>query len=356
MLLVTVSDPDAPPGGREMLYRLNHAVLADLFGDRLRVFRPGGAQASSIAGALRGHIDGIDHASIAALIDTIGQEEVSRVFLDGSNFGAAAAAIKHRCPGVQVFSFFHNVEARFFLGSFKARRSPRALAVLVANFIAERAAIRHSDVRIALSERDSEGLRRLYGRAADAIAPMVLADKMPPDAPSATRHGDPYALFVGGAFYANVEGMRWFAQEVAPRIAMPVVVVGRGMEVLANELAGSPKIRLAGAVDDLAPWYRDAAFAIGPIFDGSGMKTKVAEALMFGKRVVGTPEAFSGYSPAVVQSGWQCTDADQFVTALAEASARNLPIFDRSMRALYERFHSSAAGRARMADILSLAN
>ena len=43
-----------------------------------------------------------------------------------------------------------------------------------------------------------------------------------------------------------------------------------------------------------------AALVIAPIFDGSGMKTKVAEALMHGKHVVGTPEAFSGYAADIV--------------------------------------------------------
>ena len=32
-----------------------------------------------------------------------------------------------------------------------------------------------------------------------------------------------------------------------------------------------------------------------PIFEGSGMKLKTCEALMFGKNIIGTPEAFAGY-------------------------------------------------------------
>lgn len=353
MLLVTVSDPAAAPGGREMLYRLNYAVLADLFGDELRVFRPTGAQAASVGGMLKGHIDGLDAPTIADLLGVIRAEGVTRVFLDGSNLGAAARAIKRSTPDVRVFSFFHNVEARFFWGSLKVRRNPRAAAVLLANYLAERAAVRWSDVRIALSRRDGDGLRHLYGRGADAIAPMVLADQLPTDRPGA-RARAPYALFVGGAFYANVEGMSWFAREVAPRIAIPTVVIGRGMEVLAAECAGNPATEVVGAVDDLAPWYRDAAFAIAPIFDGSGMKTKVAEALMFGKRVVGTPEAFSGYDDAVVASGWRCADAEGFVAAIEEARSRSLPAFDPAMRALYERHHSFAAARERMARILGV--
>jgi glycosyltransferase involved in cell wall biosynthesis len=356
MLLVSVTDPAAPPGGRELLYRLNRAVLEDLFGDDFRLFRPDGGQASSPVAAAKGHIDGIDAAMLDRLCATIVAEGVTRVFLDGSNFGVAARTIKHRFPHVRVFSFFHNVEARFFWGSFKVRRNARALAVVIANYVAERAAVRWSDVRIALSARDGDELKRLYGRGADAVAPMVLADQLPAGVPPQARSDrSPYALFVGGAFYANVEGMRWFAREVAPRVAIRTVIVGRGMEVLAEELAGNPHVELVGAVDDLANWYRDAAFAIAPIFDGSGMKTKVAEALMFGKHVVGTPEAFSGYARDVVEACWLSRTADEFVMAINAAAARDLPVFDPTMRGLYERNYSFPAARARLASILGCA-
>ena len=177
-----------------------------------------------------------------------------------------------------------------------------------------------SDVRICLNQRDSEGLKRVYGRAADAIAPMALADRCPsPPADTAQASGSGYALFVGGAFYANLEAARWFAHHVAPRLTVPTVIVGRGMEQLEEELRSAPSVRLVGGVADLAPWYRDAAVAVAPIFDGSGMKTKVAEALMFGKRIIGTPEAFAGYEPAVVASGWLCTTPDEFVAAVGRS-------------------------------------
>jgi glycosyltransferase involved in cell wall biosynthesis len=356
LLLVSVSDPTAPPGGREMLYRLNRAILESLFGDRLRVFRPDLQAASSAAGALRGYIDGINPGSIDQLCQAVAMQGVTRVFLDGSNFGRAAQAIKQRAPHVQVFTFFHNVEARFFWGSLKVRRSPRALAVFLANYVAERAAVRASDALICLSERDSQGLTRWYGRTGDAILPMSLADQLPSDGSAlAERLRPPYALFVGGAFYANVEGLRWFAREVAPKIGIPIVVVGRGMEVLADELAATPSVELIGAVDDLASWYHGAAFAIAPIFDGSGMKTKVAEALMFGKHVIGTAEAFSGYEAQVIRSGWQCRTADEFVAAVEEAASRDLPAFDRAQRTLYERLYSLPAATARLAAVFGLA-
>jgi len=336
-----------------MLSRTNEALLRDLLReDLIDIYLP--KRAATMLGAVRGHIDGVHPDAIGQLLDRIVTARIDTVFIDGSNLGAAAAAIKAAVPSVRIVTFFHNVEARFFWGSLKAQRTLRACVVLLANFVAERQAVRASDVRICLSERDSGLLERLYGRRADVVMPIVLTDTLPTKASHGMEAGRRFALFVGGSFYANVDGIRWFARHIAPHTTLHTVVVGRGTEGLADEFADNPAITFAGAVEDLGSWYRDAYVVIAPIFDGSGMKTKVAEALMHGKHVIGTPESFSGYNPAVLASGWTCTSAAQFLTATTDATAMNLPAYDPAMRTLYERFHSVDAGRARLADALAI--
>jgi hypothetical protein len=354
MLLIGPPDNDAP-GGRAMLSRINRAILADLYGDRLRHFPLARSRRPSLAETARGWIDGVDADSIGRLCALIADAEINSVFLDGSNLGAAARAIRRRHPSVRIITFLHNVETRFFLGALKARPGPRALAVLLANHRAERAVVRASDLLLCLSAEDSRMLRRLHGRAADAITPLAVMDRLPASTP--TQHSDDrrFALFVGGGFYANLDAVRWFAREVAPHVAIETRVIGRGMEALAAEFASHPTIRIVGAVDDLVPWYRDAHVVIAPVRDGSGMKTKVAEALMFGKRTIGTPQAFAGYDAAVAAAGWLCRDAAAFAQALNEAASQPLPAFDPAARALYERLYSLEAARGRMAAALGIA-
>ena len=268
--------------------------------------------------------------------------------------GAAAKIIKQQCPTVEVSTFFHNVEAQFFLGSFKHSKTLRALAVLMVNFLAERKTVYYSDKLICLSDRDSSLLRRLYGRAATHISPMALADKFPNgEVVHSCAPREKYALFVGGMFYANRVGITWFVKHVAPLLQLKVCIVGKGFEKLKDSLELEGKVEVVGTVDSLVDWYRDAHFVIAPIFDGSGMKTKVAEALMYGKKVIGTPEAFSGYEDVVKLVGWQCVTADDFVAAIECAQSLPLMSFDPEMRALYEEKYSFAAACERMAIILS---
>ena len=117
-----------------------------------------------------------------------------------------------------------------------------------------------------------------------------------------------------------------------------------------------PNVELVGAVDDLEPYYLGAKAVIAPIFDGSGMKTKVAEALMFGKRVVGTSEAFSGYEDVAARAGWQCDTKDEYIARIDRLAGQPIAPFDPAMRLIYEENYSMDALRNWLRPIVQCAS
>lgn len=354
LLLVTGARAGETVGGRQQLAWLHRDALTTLCGDRLVVHVLVPAAASRSA-ALQGYLDGLSPEVIDAIVTQARTRTVGQVFLDGSNLGLLARAVKRALPKVEVLTFCHNVEARFFFGSFKVRPSLHSAGVFLANYHAERMAVLWSDRIITLSERDSTVLRRFYGRGATDLLPMAMADQTGPTGNAKSEAvASPYALLVGGNFYANLRGAQWYVHRVAPHVSLPTVIVGRGMEVLRPELEKIAGVRVVGGVADLAPWYRDAAVAVAPIFDGSGMKTKVAEALMYGKPVVGTPEAFSGYADDVISANWCASDAAGFAIGVADAAAR-ASAWNPTMRELYLRHHSNDALLKRLASIVGQA-
>jgi len=357
-MLVTKQLEQMPFGGRQLLCRLNHDALQELFGERFSVFEllPSSVGTpASYTKAFRGHIDGVTVGSIDGVLQAVRDRSVGQLFIDGSNLGEIVRAVKTVFPQVRVLTFFHNVEARFFLGALRHIKSLKALAVLIVNYLAERKSVRHSDRIICLSRRDSDQLMRLYGRSATDITPMALSDRLVHSgAATATgAGGEKYVLFVGSGFYANLNGIAWFLRNVAPRISMTTVVVGNGMEDLRGKFEGSEKILLIGEVESLTPWYLNAHVVIAPIFDGSGMKTKVAEALMFGKRVIGTPEAFSGYEDALPRAGEICHTADEFVAALHRSLHAPYKAMDEELRVIYATNYSYPVALRRLKGILT---
>lgn len=346
LLLLTTDDPARPAGGRERLSRLLHHELDGLF-DKVVTQRLTGR--TTVLSGFKGMLNGLNPQFIAATIADIRAQGHDTVLLDGSNLGAAARGIARALPQVRIVTYFHNCETRFFADALRAAPGPRALAVLAGHWRAERMALRWSSTRIALSARDSGELARRFGRGADALLPLAMAADWRADvSPEPRAVGK--ALFVGGGFFGNLGALDWYARQVAPQMAGQTVVVGRGLEQLAGQLPGN--MELIGAVDDLAPWYAGASTVVAPILAGSGMKTKVAEALMHGKQVVGTAEAFSGYGDAVVMANCQTDDPQDMARAITARLSAPPPAFDPAQRALYERHHSPAALRAGLRAIL----
>ena len=356
-MLVTNTLEQSPSGGRELLCRLNHDVLRELYGDQLVLFELSNFSLRgivSVFNAFKGHIDGLTSKNISDALRQIQVRNVEKVFVDGSNLGGLVMAIKTNYPGVQVCTFFHNVEARFFLGALREFKTARALGILLANYQAEKKSVRYSDMIICLSERDSRLLRRLYGRSATHVAPIALKDKLANCGElSGNRAPEKFALFVGGAFYANLAGIKWFVKNVSPRIRIKTCIVGKGLEDLKDDLDMEGKVQVIGEVESLAHWYRSAHYVIAPIFDGSGMKTKVAEALMHGKKVIGTPEAFAGYEEIADRAGRVCVSADDFVAAIENADEMVRDSFDGELRGIYESKYSYEAARVRLQAIMS---
>jgi glycosyltransferase involved in cell wall biosynthesis len=333
-------------GGREQLAQLHREVLATLCGNRFDTILLERAPLYGVAAAaatLSGRVDGVTRAAEAKIFDLISAREISHVWLDGSNLGVLAKGIKRRFPEVTVFSFFHNIEPRFYLGALRQKLRLRNAALLVATFIAERKAARFSDRLVVLNQRDSDALQRWHNRIATDVLPMAIEDGLPAamqDEPAvaASRR---YLLFVGGSFYANKAGIAWYAREVAPNIAIDTLVVGNGMESERAALEQHPRIKVIGRVEDLAPYYRDALAVVAPILDGSGMKTKVAEAWMHGKTVIGTSEAFTGYEQ--VAPAKPSNDAAAFIAAIEKLVDEPLPPFDPALRHCYDENFSRAA-------------
>jgi hypothetical protein len=356
LLLVTHTLEDPPKGGRAMLSRVNADALQEIYGEQFQLFELNSTPAAglgAIVKALRGEIDGVDQRAIEQVLAITQRAGIGTVFVDGSNLGELVRAIRKALPEVRLVTFFHNVESRFFLGALRQSKTGHSLGVFLANYLAEGKAVKYSDRLLCLSQRDSQQLNATYGRPGTDICPMALKDQVTDfEQESPAPVEGPYALFVGGAFYANLAGIRWYAAQVAPKLTIPTCVVGRGFEQHRGELEILGNIKVMGEVESLGPWYHHARVVVAPIFDGSGMKTKVAEALMHGKRVFGTPEAFVGYEAHADKAGVVCRDEAGFVSAIEQALMGEVSHPEATLRSLYLEEYSTAAAKQRLRQAL----
>ncbi len=231
---------------------------------------------------------GVDKALLGKI------RESDLVFIDGTTeAGFSRRSLRMR----RVVSFFHNVEYDYYCqqpvtskGIFSVvKHLYRKLAL----FVYERRLVRCSDTVITMNQRDSDRLKKLYGRGSDLLLPASMEDVYRENSVS-VEDKEPYLLFVGSDFFGNTEGLFRFCENCMPEINASLIVAGREMEKYEGRFP-SDRIRFYGYVDDLSALYENAAAVVMPIISGSGMKTKTCEAMMYGKVIFGTRESFEGY-------------------------------------------------------------
>lgn len=217
------------------------------------------------------------------------------VFVCQSLCGRICKIIKKNYPNVKIITFFHNIE-KHYAHEYKKVSGIRAIPYYLRVFVWEKMAVKYSDYYITLNERDSDMLKKYYGCEADVIMPTSLKDNF--SEYNSLSNEEPKInidyLFVGSAFYANINGIQWFIDNVLPHVSGNLYIVGLNMsEDKFRNL--SNRVHVLGFVENLSLFYNQAKIVISPIFHGGGMKTKTAEAMMYGKCIVGTKEAFEGY-------------------------------------------------------------
>ena len=107
-------------------------------------------------------------------------------------------------------------------------------------------------------------------------------------------------VFVGAMdYYANIDGTRWFVEEVLPLIRQQeprteFMIVGSNPTREVKKLGECKGVTVTGFVNDVRPHVHSAAACVIPLRIARGIQNKVLEAMAMGKAVVATPEAVAG--------------------------------------------------------------
>ncbi len=289
-----------------------------------------------------GYFNGMIPSKVAEIADKAMAYDY--VFISTTVLGVLAKELRKRNYRGTIIAHFHNVESVYYDSQLPKRMPLRSLIIGCAAKNDEYCC-RYADTILTLNRRDSDILYRMYGRKADIFAPIALEDKCATTEfdLKATTGRRPLCLFLGSYFAANAEGITWFVKNVLPHVDIDLKIVGRGMARLKEDNDCFRDIEIVSDAPDLAPYFLSADFMILPIFSGSGMKVKTCESLMYGKNILGTDEAFEGYTLDAARVGGCCNTADDFIQCLQRYAANPLPRFNSYSRKVYEESYSDTS-------------
>ena len=260
-------------------------------------------------------------------------ERYDVVYFEASLLGNLAKETKRKFPNAKVVTFFHNCELQYFKsvpikGLKSSLLNKLRMKAVKKN---ENNAIKYSDKIIVLSERDKGKLYELYPKSTKAkspeqvtIIPITLPNRLDKNdikkMVSAPPGNPPLGIFLGSCSKTldciNFASLQWFVNNIAPSVDAEFIIAGNDFSFAKNALE-CENVKVLGKQDDLKQLYLDADFIIAPILTGSGMKTKTCEAMMFGKTVFGTTEAFSGYGDIDFEKiGGLCNNPEEFINKI----------------------------------------
>jgi glycosyltransferase involved in cell wall biosynthesis len=201
----------------------------------------------------------------------------------------------------------------------------------------ERSAVEQAELSLLISERD-----RAYVGAGSKT--RVNANGIDPlrSAPNDETREPSTVVFSGTMSYPpNADAALWFATSILPLVRgqMPEVrfrIVGRDPSWALRRAAAANDVVVTGAVDSISDELAHASLAVCPLRRGSGLQTKVLEAMAAGTPVIATSKAVEGLPGALAAHVIHADSAEDFAHAVLYALTNPTIALENAARALTE--------------------
>ncbi len=225
----------------------------------------------------------------------------------------------------------HNVEADYSARNYSIQKT--FVNYLDKLFAARREADIFKKIKhlIVLTKEDAARFSELY----DTSKIQMTIDPVCLEAPSfkdfikdlEKKEEHEFIILMTGSlwFGPNYEGFKWFLNNVYPAISFSkkVMIAGaRPNDELKETVSRLSDCEIIDTPESMEPYLRSADMYIAPIFDGAGMKVKVAEAMSYGLPIAGTSHAFTGYETEGTEGIWCCADASEMIEAICNCAGR----------------------------------
>lgn len=296
---------------------------------------------------LQGFYPPINRCDLKKIHKMVSEVNYDLVFFDSSVYGRIISCVKKM--GIKVAVFYHNCEFDYVDVRIQNNMLKNRIYKFLAR-ISEKTASENSDFRIVFTDRDKQRIENLYNCSVDYVIPLGIRDQYKAIEQNKSTK-EKYCLLLGVLCSANLEGYDWFRREVSPKLNCKTIIAGKGFEKYEIQWKTN-KVQVIGFVDDLNSIYEDALCVAIPLFSGGGMKVKTAEALMFGKYIFGTDEAFVGFELDDNQVGGRCNKADEFIDKINKLINNTDDFSNSYSRELYERKYSVSASLKEFKDLI----
>jgi sugar transferase (PEP-CTERM/EpsH1 system associated) len=303
----------------------------------LRPLQPRTAKLKSLRGLFSAQALSVPYYFDAAMRDwvlrTVAEQGIERVLIFSSPMAQYVADL----PNVKWLADFVDVDSDKWRQYAENKSWPmnwiyRREARCLLSF--ETAMAQRADHTVFVSAAEAQLFRRLAPGVADKVGFVtngVDSAHFDPDLsyPSPFSADQLPVVFVGAMdYWANVDAVCWFAQQVWPaaaarQAAARFYIVGSKPDKAVQRLAEQDNsIIVTGRVDDVRDYVAHAALIVAPLRIARGIQNKVLEALAMSKPIVASSMAMEGLHDTAALPVAIADDAPVFVEAVVTALAQ----------------------------------
>lgn len=263
-------------------------------------------------------IGGLDKLQLREIQNIISNNSINIVIIDSTCLGKITKYIKKHNLDVKIVVISHNFEPKSYFDNYKLTFNFLYLFRSLVCLYNEYLACLYANHIITTTTHDLRLYKKIYNRNInnDIVIPVSVNKNQDY---SINKTFSKTGLFVGSWFPPNIHGIKWFISNVLPYIDSKLIVVGSGMDNLLPYIPQKlmHKVEINDFVSDLSPYYHKADYIISPIFYGSGMKVKIAEALEYNKSIFCTLHSHIGYEIYPTHNKLVvCNSANDFINSI----------------------------------------
>ena len=288
-------------------------------------------------------LDGMSISAENEIISLIDKNSVEAVFIDGSLHGFLTQKIKKKKPNIKVFVFYHDICYDWVRSLADCSILSRYRIITHAVSVNENLSAYYADANIFLSNKDKFRFDDLYQRKDSIVLSVAIND----DVTNFIAENRGFVLFVGANYKPNIDGIKWYIENIFNYCELDLHVVGKNLKEFESYFEEkNVKVISDASCEELKTQYLNSSYVVSPIFSGGGMKVKIAEALMYGKIILGTSQSFVGYE--TTKDTYIAKNKEEFIFLTKKLNSfkeKDKLCYSSLNRKIFEKFHSISANK-----------
>lgn len=243
------------------------------------------------------------------------------IYIDFTRWDYVVKRIKKSGYEGKIIIRAHNVEKDYLYVEYKSEKSLKSYINYLFAAFREKYMVNMADTILAITPEDKNRLIELYNLDKEKIVvcPVGVNSSACRKKKSFNKYKKLNCLITGSLWFGpNASGALWVLKEVMPIVSdiCELTIAGANPNEDIKNACKKTNTKLIPSPESMQPYFDVADMVLVPIFDGGGMKVKVAEAMSYNLPVVLTTHGNIGYKIIDYKTGFIADKPEDFASRI----------------------------------------